>query len=87
MKKPRRIFRARRSGSALYLTAQDIPMPPGIEAWAEQNRDRLARLAKGQVHSVEVWHDADCRYPQGGQPCTCRKGPEIRLAGEDPEAN
>jgi hypothetical protein len=63
-KGPRRLFRCRRDPQ------------PEVQAWITANRDRLK---PGEVHMVEVWHDHDCRYPQGGA-CTCKGGPEVKLA-------
>jgi hypothetical protein len=81
MKRPKHIFRARRRGSTLYVGREPLP---SVETWLQQNRARITR--PGEVTMIEIWHDAECRYPQGG-PCTCRTGPECRVKGEDPEAN
>jgi hypothetical protein len=56
---------------------------PGFAAWLEANR---GRFKAGSVKHILILHDEQCRYPWG-RPCTCRLGPEINVAGEDPEAN
>lgn len=80
MEKPRRIFRARKGSRDLHVGMAPLA---AFRVWTEQNR---GRFKPGTVTNVQVWHDHDCRYPQGG-PCTCRNGPEIRVEGEDPETN
>lgn len=72
--------RAHCVGPDLYLGRAPLPV---VTAWIEQNRDRFPL---GKPSEIEVFHDADCRYPQGF-PCTCLFGPEIRIKGENPEAN
>jgi hypothetical protein len=80
-RRPRRLFRCRRRGDVLHVGDRE-PLP-AVEAWIAQNR---ARLKPGTVGVVQIWHDPGCRYPAGG-PCTCRHGPEVKLAGDQPEEN
>jgi hypothetical protein len=78
---PRRLFRCRRRSDVLHVGDRE-PLP-AVEAWIAQNR---ARLKPGTVGMVEVWHDHDCRYPQG-EIFTCKHVPEVRLASDQPEEN
>jgi hypothetical protein len=59
------------------------PMP-AVRSWIAANP---IRMKPGTVVMTEVWHDAHCRYPQGDAECTCVAGPEIRVAGENPQDN
>jgi hypothetical protein len=68
-------------GDTMFVGRQPLP---ALEAWLAQNRARL--MKPGTVGEIQIWHDHDCPYPQGGD-CTCVLGPEIRIAGEVPEAN
>lgn len=56
---------------------------PTVSAWIEANR---SRFRPGEVAEIVVEHDASCRYPAGA-PCTCRSGPSIRIAGDEPGDN
>ncbi len=56
---------------------------PGFKAWLEANR---SRFKSGSVNQILIIHDHRCRYPWG-EPCTCLAGPEIKVAGENPENN
>jgi hypothetical protein len=56
---------------------------PSVKAWLEVNR---SRFKPGSVLEILIMHDHSCRYPWG-EPCTCLPGPEIKLAGENPECN
>jgi hypothetical protein len=42
-------------------------------------------IKPGNVYILNVIHDDECKYPQGGQPCTCVNGPEEELIGFDPK--
>ena len=67
---PRRIFRSRRRGTGYEAAV--------IEA--------SGQLTPGTVTVAEVWHDDDCRRPQGG-PCSCGN-PEVRIRPlDDPLQN
>lgn len=70
--KPRSIFRARRRRGG-----------PTLGRLAALG----AKLTPGTVTVLELWHDPDCRRPQGG-PCTCADGPDSRLRPlDDPARN
>jgi len=56
---------------------------PSFNAWLAANR---SRLKPGSVNQILIMHDHGCRYPWGER-CTCRSGPEITLAGENPGSN
>jgi hypothetical protein len=56
---------------------------PGLNAWLAANR---SRFKPGSVNQILIMHDHACRYPWG-EPCTCLPGPEIRVAGENPQNN
>ena len=56
---------------------------PSVKAWLAANR---SRFKPGSIIEVLILHDQSCRYPWG-EPCTCLPGPEIKLAGENPERN
>jgi hypothetical protein len=71
--KPRNLFRCRRRPAA--------HVEPLVEAIAKHRR----RFKPGTLTEAVVWHDHDCRRPQGGD-CTCKPEIEIRPL-EDPERN
>ncbi len=72
--------RLRRKNRAAHIGRAPLP---AVSAWLEANR---SRFKPGELAEVVIEHDADCRYPGGGE-CSCRSGPEIRVWGEDPGSN
>ena len=80
MRRPKRLFRCHRRGETPHV---DHDVQTAVEAFLAAHR---GRFRPGTVTQVTVLHDPDCRYPQGG-PCRCDRGPEIRLADDQPESN
>jgi hypothetical protein len=81
----RRRFQARRQPVAVICveaTANRGGPLTALRAFVEAHRG----VFKPGVHQVTVEHDANCRYPSGGD-CTCSAGPEIRIVGLDAGAN
>jgi hypothetical protein len=64
----------------LYLGREPLE---SVKTWMAQH---IHRLQPGVFTHVIVAHDAECNYP-GGEACTCRCGPMIRIEGERPEEN
>jgi hypothetical protein len=78
-------MRGEQAGILNWLVAGALKAasPPGVDAFIAQHR---STFRPGEfVHLVSL-HDPDCPMPAGG-PCTCVDGPEIRVAGQDPESN
>lgn len=71
-----------RRSRRMTLIAGRMPLP-SFNAWFEANR---SRFKPGSVNQILIMHDHYCRYPWGA-PCTCLPGPEIKVAGENPEGN
>ncbi len=66
----------------MTVIAGRMPLP-SFTAWFAANS---SRFKPGSINQVLIIHDHGCRYPWG-EPCTCLPGPEIKVAGEDPETN
>jgi hypothetical protein len=80
MSSPRTIFRSRRK-RPVALVVGDRPAAPYVRKVVEAGK----RLTPGTITVAEIWHDSDCRRPQGC-PCTCQPNVTMR-ALTDPENN
>lgn len=76
--KPKRLFRARMRGRALYVGPEFAGgQEPNYLALLDEITRRYGdQLRPGSVHTLEIIHDDDCRIFKGGV-CGCR--PDARL--------